>query len=62
MTSSWRLCTPPAPGLERYRRYLTDARRRKAHILSPAEEKLLAAAGEMADTPTIFLVPSPTLI
>ena len=39
------------PGLERYRRYLTDARRRKAHILSPAEEKLLAAAGEMADTP-----------
>ena len=36
------------PKLERYRRYLTDARRRKDHILSPAEEKLLAAAGEMS--------------
>ena len=40
------------PELERYRRYLTDARRRKAHILSPAEEKLLAAAGEMSQTPS----------
>ncbi len=39
------------PGLERYRRYLTDMRRRKEHILSPAEEKLLAAAGEMAQAP-----------
>ena len=39
------------PALERYRRYLTDLRRRKAHILSPAEEKLLASAGEMAQTP-----------
>ncbi len=43
------------PGLERYRRYLTDTRRRAEHILSPAEEKLLAAAGEMAAAPdTIF--------
>ena len=43
------------PGLERYRRYLTKLRRRKAHTLSPAEEKLLAAAGEMADAPdTIY--------
>ena len=43
------------PGLERYRRYLTDQRRRKEHILSPAEEKLLAAAGEMANAPdTIY--------
>ena len=33
------------PKLERYRRYLTDLRRRKEHVLSPAEEKLLAAAG-----------------
>lgn len=40
------------PALERYRRYLTDMRRRKEHILSPAEEKLLAAAGEMAQTPS----------
>ena len=39
------------PRLERYRRYLTDLRRRKAHILSPAEEKLLAAAGEMSNAP-----------
>lgn len=39
------------PKLERYRRYLTDKRRRKEHILSPAEEKLLAAAGEMAGAP-----------
>ena len=39
------------PGLERYRRYLTDLRRRKAHTLSAAEEKLLAAAGEMARAP-----------
>ncbi len=39
------------PGLERYRRYLTNLRRRKAHTLSAAEEKLLAAAGEMAGAP-----------
>ena len=39
------------PALERYRRYLTDMRRRKEHTLSEAEEKLLAAAGEMAQTP-----------
>ena len=39
------------PKLERYRRYLTDLRRRKEHILSPAEERLLAAAGEMAQAP-----------
>ena len=39
------------PKLDCYRRYLTDLRRRKAHVLSPAEEKLLAAAGEMSQTP-----------
>ena len=39
------------PDLERFRRYLTDLRRRKEHILSPAEEKLLAATGEMAQAP-----------
>ena len=39
------------PELERYRRYLTDLRRMKEHVLSPAEEKLLAAAGEMAQAP-----------
>ncbi len=43
------------PGLERYRRYLTDLRRRQAHILSPVEEKLLAASGEMSSAPdTIY--------
>ncbi len=39
------------PNLERYRRYLTDLRRMKAHVLTPAEEKLLASAGEMAQAP-----------
>lgn len=39
------------PALERFRRYLTDMRRMKHHILSPAEEKLLAAASEMAQAP-----------
>ena len=39
------------PPLGRYRRYLRDTRRRKEHILSPQEEKLLAAAGEMAQAP-----------
>ena len=39
------------PGLERYRRYLTDARRMKAHTLSAAEEKLLASAGEVTGAP-----------
>ena len=43
------------PQLERYRRYLTNLRRRKAHTLSAAEEKLLAAAGEMSRAPdTIY--------
>ncbi len=43
------------PPLERYRRYLTNLRRRKEHTLSAAEEKILAAAGEMAEAPdTIY--------
>ena len=40
------------PQLERYRRYLTNMRRLKAHTLSANEEKLLAAAGEMANAPS----------
>ena len=40
------------PGLERYRRYLTNLRRMKDHVLSPAEEKLLAAARDMAGAPS----------
>ena len=40
------------PQLEHFRRYLTDMRRFKEHVLSPAEEKLLAAAGEMAQAPS----------
>ncbi len=39
------------PALERYRRALTDLRRMKDHTLSPAEEKLLAASGEMGGAP-----------
>ena len=39
------------PELEVYRRSLYQIRRRREHILSPEEEKLLAAAGEMADAP-----------
>ena len=40
------------PKLARYRRYLSDLRRRREHVLSPAEEKLLASAGEMAGAPS----------
>ena len=41
--------------LERYRRYLTETRRLKAHTLSDAEERILASAGELAQAPnTIF--------
>lgn len=36
------------PELEKFRRYLTRARLRKAHILSSEEENLLARSGEMA--------------
>jgi len=39
------------PALERYRRALSNVRRKKAHVLSPAEEKLLASAGELSQTP-----------
>lgn len=37
------------PELETYRRSLYQIRRHKDHILSPAEERLLASAGEMAN-------------
>ena len=40
------------PGLEKYRRYLTKSRLLKDHILSPAEENLLAAAGEIGGAPS----------
>ena len=39
------------PALETYRRNLTRIRRMKEHILSPSEERLLAAAGEMSEAP-----------
>lgn len=39
------------PRLETYRRCLNDIRRKKAHILSNAEEKILAAAGDLAQSP-----------
>jgi len=39
------------PALELYRTHLFNLRRRKAHILSPEEEKILALAGEMGQSP-----------
>lgn len=39
------------PKLERYRRVIENTRRMKEHVLTPAEEKILAAAGEMANAP-----------
>lgn len=39
------------PDLELYRHHLDEIRRRRDHILSRKEEKLLAAAGEMAASP-----------
>ena len=43
------------PKLETYRRNIDKLRRRKAHTLSAAEEKLLASAGEMSQAPdTIY--------
>ncbi|MGM9594049.1 MAG: oligoendopeptidase F [Candidatus Onthomonas sp.] len=39
------------PRLEGYRRRLEQVRRRREHILSPAEEALLASAGELAQGP-----------
>ena len=40
------------PGLEKFRRYLTKARLGKEHILSPAEEALLAGAAEVGNAPS----------
>ena len=39
------------PALEKYRRYLTKARSEREHILTPAEETLLAGAGEIGAAP-----------
>lgn len=39
------------PGLNQYRRCLNDILRKKAHILSDAEERILAAAGDLAQSP-----------
>ena len=40
------------PELERFRRFISDKRRLMAHILSPAEEKLMAAVGSITRTPS----------
>lgn len=40
-----------APALALYRRHFDTIRRKKEHILSPAEEKLLALAGRTSDDP-----------
>ncbi len=45
-------CYAEKPELERYRRYLTNMRRLKEHTLSAAEERILAAAGEVAGAPS----------
>ena len=39
------------PELNLYRRHFDSIRRKRAHVLSESEEKLLAMAGEMAGTP-----------
>ena len=39
------------PELERYRRYIFNIRRHAEHVLSPAEERLLAMSGETAQCP-----------
>ncbi len=39
------------PKLGEYKRCLNDIRRKKEHILSDAEEKILAAAGDLAQAP-----------
>ena len=39
------------PELERFRRFIGDQRRLKAHTLSPAEEKLMAAVGNVSRLP-----------
>jgi oligoendopeptidase F len=39
------------PDLELYRTHLSQIRRRKAHILSKEEEKILALAGEVSQSP-----------
>lgn len=39
------------PELNVYRRYINDIRRKRAHILTNAEEKILAAAGDLAQAP-----------
>lgn len=51
MESFFKAC----PGLELYRRSLERIRRQREHILSEAEEKIMALTGEMMGTPdTIF--------
>ena len=40
------------PELERFRRFIGDQRRLKEHTLSPTEEKLLAAAGNVTRLPS----------
>ena len=39
------------PKLEKYRQYIDDIQRKKAHTLSESEEKLIAEAGNLASTP-----------
>jgi oligoendopeptidase F len=57
------------PKLEKYRQYIDNIQRKKAHTLSEAEEKLIAEAGNLASTPqdiySIFSnadMPRPTVV
>ncbi|MFR8088314.1 MAG: oligoendopeptidase F [Lachnospirales bacterium] len=42
------------PGLAMYDRYLYKMLRRKEHVLSEAEERILASAGEVCDSPDLI--------
>ncbi|HEY8393147.1 MAG TPA: oligoendopeptidase F [Capillibacterium sp.] len=48
--SQWEKFFREEPALQPYRHFLEDLVRRKKHILSPAEERILALSGELTDS------------
>jgi len=48
--STWEEFLREEPELRKYRHFLADLIRRKQHILSPEEERILALSGEIADS------------
>ncbi len=53
--SKWEAFYREEPELALYRRHFEEILRKRDHVLSPAEEKLLAQAGRMSESPdTIF--------